>query len=73
MICFSALNILCRVFATLCANNCRRSFCETIILPFDTKIKGLEMMARQGTFVEYAVFAHKTSVDWTTISDGLYL
>lgn len=30
----------------------------------------LQMIARQGTFVEYSVFGKETTVDWTVISDA---
>lgn len=32
--------------------------------------QGLEMIARQGVFVEYAVFGEKVTADWTVISDA---
>lgn len=34
----------------------------------------LQMIARQGTFVEYSVFGKETTTDWTVISDakGIY-
>ena len=30
----------------------------------------LQMIARQGKFVEFSVFGRETSVDWTIISDA---
>ena len=32
--------------------------------------QGLDMIARKGVFVEYAVFGMKTTADWTVISDA---
>ncbi len=33
-------------------------------------LQGLEMIARQGVFVEYSVFGEKVEADWTVISDA---
>ena len=33
-------------------------------------IYSLQMIIRQGRFVEYSVFGKETSVDWTIISDA---
>jgi threonine dehydrogenase-like Zn-dependent dehydrogenase len=32
--------------------------------------QGLQMICRQGTFVEYSVFGKETTADWTVISDA---
>ena len=37
---------------------------------FMAKWISLQMIIRQGRFVEYSVFGKETSVDWTIISDA---